>query len=422
MVLVALVLAAGCSSPAPAAAPTSPAAAAPKPTTVVSSPAPSAAASPSASAKPAASPAVAASPSIAPSLVPSPSAVAASAPAAAGSLKGVCPETVVFQTNWWPEPDHGFLYQLIGPNGTIDTNKNVYTGPLGNTGVNAEIRAGGPAIGFQQVTAQMYSDDSILLGMLGTDETIGNSASQPSTAVFAWYAKNPQIFFWGNPDWNFNSVAEIGKSDATVLVFQGGSWVQVLIGKGLLNGNNVDTSFTGDPARFVAADGSIVSQGFITSEPYTYEHDVPAWNKPVKFLLLDKDVPIYQDTMAIRSDKVAANRACLQKLVPLMQQAAVDYVRNPGPINALIVDFTSKIKGGTQISAAGAADAVQRMVSQGIVGNGSDGVYGSYDTVRIQTLIDDYGPVFVQRGKTPKEGLKPSDLFTNEFLDKSIKL
>jgi hypothetical protein len=354
--------------------------------------------------------------------VPSPSAVAGAQPAATTSLKGICPDTVVFQTNWWPEPDHGFLYQLIGPNGTIDTNKNIYTGPLGNTGVNAEIRAGGPAIGFQQVTAQMYSDDSIMLGMLGTDESIGNSANQPVKAVFAWYAKNPQIFFWGNPDWNFQSVADIGKSDATVLVFQGGSWVQVLIGKGLLNGNNVDTSFTGDPARFVAADGKIVSQGFITSEPYTYEHDVPAWNKPVKFLLLDKDVPIYQDTMAVRADKLDANRACLQRLVPLMQQAAIDYVHNPGPVNGLIVDFTSKIKGGTQISAAGAADAVQRMTSQGIVGNGTDGVYGSYDTARVQSLIDDYGPVFVQRGKAPKAGLQPSDLFTNEFLDKSKKL
>jgi hypothetical protein len=423
----ALLLAAACSSPTPAAAPTSPPAAAPKPTTPAAStspaPAASAAASPSAAvAKPAASPAVAPSPSAAASLVPSPSAVAAAQPAAAGSLKGVCPDTVVFQTNWWPEPDHGFLYQLIGPNGTIDTNKNVYSGPLGNTGVNAEIRAGGPAIGFQQVTAQMYADDSILLGMLGTDETIGNSAGQPSKAVFAWYAKNPQIFFWGNADWNFNSVADIGKSDATVLVFQGGSWVQVLIGKGLLNGNNVDTSYTGDPSRFVAADGKIVSQGFITSEPYIYEHEVQAWMKPVKFLLLDKDVPIYQDTMAIRTDKLDANRACLQKLVPLMQQAAIDYVRNPGPVNGLIVDYTSKIKGGTQISPAGAADAVQRMTSQGIVGNGSDGIYGSYDTARVQALIDDYGPVFAERGKAPKAGLQPSDLFTNEFLDKSIKL
>src|SRR5437868_3606260 len=119
------------------------------------------------------------------------------APAAAASLKGVCPDNVVFQTNWWPEPDHGFLYQLIGPNGRIDTNKNTYSGPLGTTGVNAEIRAGGPAIGFQLVAAQMYQDDSILLGMMGTDEQIGSSANQPTRAVFAWYEKNPQIFFWG---------------------------------------------------------------------------------------------------------------------------------------------------------------------------------------------------------------------------------
>jgi hypothetical protein len=36
--------------------------------------------------------------------------------------------------------------------------------------VNLEVRAGGPAIGFQTVTAQEYQDDSILLGMGGTDD------------------------------------------------------------------------------------------------------------------------------------------------------------------------------------------------------------------------------------------------------------
>lgn len=341
---------------------------------------------------------------------------------AAGSLKGVCPDNVVIQTNWWPEPDHGFLYQLIGPNGTIDTNKNTYSGPLGNTGVNAEIRAGGPAIGFQQVSAQLYSDDNILLAMVGTDEAIGNSATQPSKAVFAWYAKNPQIFFWGNPDWNFQSVSDIGKNGATLLAFSGAAYLDVLEGKGALNKNQVDQSYTGDPSRFVAADGNIVSQGFVTSEPYIYEHEVQGWMKPVKFLLLDKEVPIYQDDMAIRTDKLEANRACLQKLVPLMQQSSIDYVKNPGPINNMIVDYTSRIKGGTQISAAGAADAVEKMLSLGIVGNGKDGVYGSYDTAQVQQLIDDFGPVFAARGKAPKQGLQPADIFTNEFLDKNIHL
>jgi hypothetical protein len=421
LVATALIVATGCSSAAPAAPTAAPAAAA-KPTTppaAAASPAPAASASagvtasPSAAAKPAASAA------------PSPSTVSGTSPSvplAAGGLKGICPDNVVIQTNWWPEPDHGFLYQLIGPNGTIDTEKNAYSGPIGNTGVNAEIRAGGPAIGFQQVTAQLYTDDSILLGMISTDEQIQNSAQQPSTAVFAWYAKDPMVFFWGNPDWDFQAVSDIGRSGATVLAYSPAPYVDVLVGKGSLTKDQVDESYTGDPSRFVAADGNIVSQGFVTSEPYIYENEVQGWKKPVKLLLLDKEVPIYQDDMVIRTDKLEANRACLQKLVPLMQQSAIDYVKDPGPINSMIVDYTSRIKGGTQISEAGAADAVQKMLAYGLVGNGTDGVYGSYDAARVQGLIDDFGPVFAARGKAPRPGLQPADIFTNQFLDRSIHL
>ncbi len=419
-IIAAATMLAGC-TPAAAPAPTTAPPAAAKPTTAAAPTVAAPSTSPAASlavAKPAASPSVAAAASV----VPSPSAVAAPAPAAATSLKGVCPDTVVLQTNWWPEPDHGLFYQLVVPNGRMDTNKNTYTGPLGTTGVNVEIRAGGPAIGFQSVTAQEYQDDSILLGMVGTDEQIGNSAAQPTVAVMAWYAKNPQIFFWGNPAWNFSTVAEIGKNGATVLAFSGAAYLDVLQGKGALTKDQVDTSYTGDPSRFVAADGNIVSQGFVTAEPYIYEHEVNGWMKPVKFLLLDKEVPIYQNTLGIRADKLEANRACLQRLVPLLQKASVDYVKNPGPVNQVLIDFTAKIKGGTQITAAGAVDAVQKMTSLGIVSNGADGVFGSYDMAQVQALINDYGPVFAARGKNPKAGLKPSDIATNEFLDKTIKL
>src|SRR5260370_26908282 len=168
----------------------------------------------------------------------------------------------------------------------------------------------------------MYQDDRILLGMVATDEQIQNSAAQPTVAVMAWYAKNPQIFFWGNPAWNFSTVAEIGKNGATVLAFSGAAYLDVLQGKGALTKEQVDTSYTGDPSRFVAADGNIVSQGFVTAEPYIYEHEVNGWMKPVKLLLLDKEVPVYQDTMVVRSDKLDAARPCLQKLAPLTQRAA----------------------------------------------------------------------------------------------------
>jgi len=329
---------------------------------------------------------------------------------------------VVFQTNWWPEADHGLAYQLIGANGRADTNRNIYSGPLLDTGVNLEIRAGGPAVGFQTVTAQMYQDDSILLGMIGTDEQIGSSATQPTKAVLAWYAKNPQIFFWGNPEWNFSTVAEIGRAGVPVLAFEGGAYLDVFVGKGLLQRSQIDTSYTGDPSRFVAADGKLVSQGFVTAEPYIYEHEVAAWKQPVKFLLLDREFPVYQNAIVVRADKVEPNRACLQRLVPLLQRSSIDYVRNPTAVNDVLVDYTSRIRGGTQITKEGAADAVKRQLELGIVANGADGVFGSFEDSRVQGLISDLAPVFAGRGRPPKPDLKPSDLVTNEFLDRSIRL
>lgn len=352
---------------------------------------------------------------------PTPSAPAAPAAQPSG-LTGVCPDPLVVQTNWWPEPDHALFYQLIGPNGRISTDKNTYSGPLGSTRLTLEIRAGGPAIGFQSVTAQLYSDDSILLGLVGTNEQVGSSASQPTRAVLAWYNRNPLIFFWGNPEWHFQSVADIGAAGVPVLAFESATYIDVLEAKGLLKKAQVDTSYTGDPARFVAADGEIVSQGFVTTEPYVYEHEVKAWLKPVKFLLLDKEFPIYQNAVAIRADKVEANRACLQALVPLLQRAAIDYIKNPEPVNGVLVNFSMHTKGGTRISAAGAADAVKRMVDLGIVGNGADGVYGSFDSARVQSLIADLMPALQARGKVVRAGLQAADLVTNEFLDRGIKL
>ncbi len=167
----------------------------------------------------------------------------------------------------------------------------------------------------------------------------------------------------------------------------------------------------------------MVSQGFITNEPYAYEHDVRGWQKPVKFLLVHDDYPVYQNALAVRTDKLAAAKPCLSKLVPLFQRAAIDYVRDPRPINELLVKFAGELKNsGFTLSAGGVADAVQKQLKYGIVSNGTDGVFGSFDFNRIQRLIGDLEPVFAAQNKPIKSGLKPSDLATNEFLDKGIKL
>ena len=53
------------------------------------------------------------------------SAPAPKASGAALSLKGVCPDTVVIQTDWFPESEYGHLYQLLGPGYTIDKKKKI---------------------------------------------------------------------------------------------------------------------------------------------------------------------------------------------------------------------------------------------------------------------------------------------------------
>ena len=61
------------------------------------------------------------------------------APSAAVSLADVCPETVIFQTDWNPESEHGFLYQLVGDGYTVDTKKVSVSGPLVAGGVDTGV-------------------------------------------------------------------------------------------------------------------------------------------------------------------------------------------------------------------------------------------------------------------------------------------
>src|SRR5262249_41966923 len=158
----------------------------------------------------------------------------------------------------------------------------VYSGQLEKTGIQLQLRAGGPAIGFQQVSSILYQDDSILLGQVYNDESIQDSKTQPTVAVFSSYEKNPQIWMWGNPAWTFKSTADIGKAGAKVLAFDGATYLDVFTQQGLLTKSQIDTSYKGDPAQFVAENGAVVQQGFVTNEPYLYEHGVAAWNKPVQ--------------------------------------------------------------------------------------------------------------------------------------------
>jgi hypothetical protein len=353
-----------------------------------------------------------------------------SAPQAAGdrlNLKGVCPDPVVIQSDWFPESEHGVLFQLVGPNPKVDAEKKSVSGPLvaegKDTGVRIEVRSGGPATGNETVSAQMYKDKSITLGEVNTDEGIRLSASQPTMAVVAPMEISPLALVWDPGTYpQFNIIADVGQTDAKVLYFEGDTFIEYLVGTGILKRSQVDPSFDGSPAKFVASGGKAVVAGFSTSEPYVYEHEIPEWGKPVKYALInDTGYPLYPEPLAIRpadKDKLAP---CLQKLVPIIQRAQIDFIQHPDETNALIIDVVKKYNTFWTFSPGVAKYAVETM-RRDHINNGTDRTLGNFDMKRVQRMMDITTPIFTAQRQKLKADLKPEDLATNEFIDTSIGL
>ncbi len=349
-------------------------------------------------------------------------------PAAAGdrlNLKGVCPETIVVQTDWFPETEYGVYFHLIGANPKVDTNKKSVSGPLvaegTDTGVQIEVRSGGPATGFELVSAQMYKDKSITLGQVNTDEAIRFSTKQPTLGVVAPMEISPFMIMWDPQTYpQFNIIADIGQTDAKVYFFEGDTYMEYLIGSGILRKSQTDGSYDGSPANWVAAKGKATQAGFATSEPYIYEHDITAWNKPVKYALVnDTGYPFYPQELSIRAGDKERLAPCLKKLVPIVQRAQVDFLKDPTKTNAFIIDLVKRYNTDWTYSDGLANYAIEKMRAD-FVNNGSDNTLGNFDTARVQRIIDIVTPILVAQKQPPKEGLTTADIFTNEFIDSTI--
>ena len=353
---------------------------------------------------------------------------AAAAPAGDVSLKGVCPDTVVIQTDWNPEAEHGFLYEMMGASPTINADKKLVSGPLMaagvDTGVKVEIRSGGPAIGFQSVTSQMYQDPTITLGYAYTDEAIQTSAKQPTTAVFAPFQKNPQAIMWDPATYpDVKTIADLGKTKAKIRYFSGAAYMDYFTSTGILSKDQVDGNYDGSPALFVADQGKAASQIFGSAEPYIYQNEVKQWMKPVKYAYInDEGWNNYAEAIATKPENITKMADCLKKLVPVMQQAGIDYLKDPKAANTLILDLVAKYNNGWVYSQGVADYAVKTMIDDKLMANGIDGVYGTFDEARVADLITKATPIYTKLGSAPKAGLKPADIFTNQFLDVTKKI
>lgn len=343
---------------------------------------------------------------------------------ASSQLRGACGAKIVVQTDWFPEPEHAALYQLAGTKGSLDAKKGWYTGQIGKTGVNLEIRAGGPFTGFQQPISQMYQDPSITLGYVNSDEAIQLSKKLPTVAIVAPLEFSPQILMWNPQKLNISRFQDIGNSGAKVLVFEGGVWVDYLVARGWVNKSQIDTSYDGSPTRFVTTDGAIVQQGFATSEPYDYEFNIKQYGKPVKYLMIRSSgyVP-YAEPLAATPAVLKKMRGCFKLLVPLIQKAQVDYMKTPKPVNEKLVDIVTDLKSFWVLSSAGNAWNTKEQRRLGIVQNGPNCTLGDFNQKRMQQLINLLKPIYAAKGlDTYDPNLKAAQIGTNTFINPKIGL
>jgi hypothetical protein len=343
--------------------------------------------------------------------------------AAPVDLAAVCPDPLVIQTNWFPEGEHGGLYEMVGEGYTVDTDQQVVRGPLlaggQDTGIDIELRAGGSAIGNQAVSVVQYTDDSIHLGHANTEGQLLRYDETPVLAVVAPMEINPQMIFWDPETYpDVETLADLGEQEITINIFEAGTFADVLVAEGIWNADQIDPSYDGSPARFVAEDGAIAQQGFASNEPYTYEH-LEEWGRPVRFQTLhDAGFEVYAQMLAIVPDRLEELRPCLELFVPIAQQAAIDYIEAPDRANAIIIDAVEQYDTFWTYDEGLAQYAVETQRDLDIIGNGPDGTLGNFDEQRVQRVIEQISDA----GLEVPDGLTFDDLVTNEFVDMNIGL
>ncbi|HXF57282.1 MAG TPA: ABC transporter substrate-binding protein [Actinomycetota bacterium] len=328
----------------------------------------------------------------------------------------------MIQTDWFPEAEHAAAYQLAGVGGEIDKEKGIYRNEIDGTGVTLEIRSGGPFVGFQPDVALLYQDPEIDLAYADMDDAVQTWGQFPVKGIVSVMNKSPLMLMWDPATYQFQTFADIGKSDATVLYFEGSdSYIRYLVSKGWLREDQLDASYDGSPARFVA-ERKIVQQGFVTNEVYKYEHEIKEWMKPVDyFLIYDAGYEFYPQMYAATPQKLEEKRECFKLLVPMLQQAQVDYMRDPGPVNQELVKIVDTLDTFWTISLPLNEQAHRLMLELELVSNENNDTLGDYEMERVQRVLDQLKPIFEGlEGFDPN--ITPDDIVTNEFIDPSIGL
>ena len=224
-----------------------------------------------------------------------------------------------FQTDWYPQPEHGGYYQALA--------KGYYR----DEGLDVEILPGGPNAQVMASVAVGRAD----LGMTnGDDVIVAIARGVPIKMVGAEMQRDPQgiLFHTERP---LKSLKDL--QGRTLMAGAGSTWIEVMRKK-------FGIEFTllplvGDLARFMNSE-EFVQQCFVTNEPYFARQR----GANVGALLIANDSYEPYRVMFTGKDFLAKHPDLVAKFVRASVHGWVDYLAgDPAPANRLLAEKRSDL-------------------------------------------------------------------------------
>lgn len=346
-----------------------------------------------------------------------------------GLTRDGCPADIRIQTDDMPRVQWGFLYGLLDPD-RLTVRDDSVSGPLlidgEDSGSTLTILVDDPDDGVAANVA-LHDDESILLGAVDTDVAILDAVRYPTVGVFAPLLRDPRIVYWD------------------VRVYAGAATVQQVGDRLTPDGVTLAPFATtpNDPfsdyavgadifaPEQIVTDGPPGLQGLIdgggipiqTGDLLTIGSEIELLEQPREaFAWQSLDDAGYErdaDVLAARPQAIVRYADCLTTLVPVLQQALVDYLDDPGATTDLIVELSAEF-GDEEYDADVAAAALDLLHGQRLVGNGGDTTIGDIEFGRVRDLFEKAIPEWLRADLTVPRDVEPDDIVTNRFIDPSI--
>lgn len=222
------------------------------------------------------------------------------------------PVKIRFQTDWYPQPEHGGYYQALA--------KGFYK----DEGLDVEILPGGPNAQVMASVAVGRAD----LGMTnGDDVIVAIARGVPIKMVGAEMQRDPQgiLFHTEHP---LKSLRDL--EGRTLMAGAGSTWLEVLRKKDHINFTQLP--LVGDLARFMNSQ-DFVQQCFVTNEPYFARQR----GANVGALLIASDTYEPYRVMFTSREFLAKHPDIVGKFVRASVRGWVDYLTgDPAPANKIL--------------------------------------------------------------------------------------